>query len=79
MKGQFVMTKKDTATLDQILEARDQTLMVSELARLMGVHSDTIRRWERKGHLKSQRHPVNNYRMFKVNDLKGNLGNGENK
>lgn len=37
---------------------------VKEVADEVGVHRDTISRWEKKGKLKSFRNPMNGYRMF---------------
>jgi excisionase family DNA binding protein len=44
-------------------------LMVQEVARLLGVTPLTIRNWDAKGKLTAYRHPVNNYRMYKVEDV----------
>ncbi len=66
------MDKNPIATLAQILELKDQMLTVTEISELFGVHPETIRRWEKKGHLKCLRHPVNNYRLFNSATLKGN-------
>lgn len=44
-------------------------LMVQEVARLLGVTPLTIRNWDSKGKLAAYRHPVNNYRMYKVEDV----------
>ena len=44
-------------------------LMVQEVARLLGVTALTIRNWDSKGKLTAYRHPINNYRMYKVEDV----------
>lgn len=44
-------------------------LMVQEVARLLGVTPLTIRNWDAKGKLVAYRNPVNNYRMYKVEDV----------
>jgi len=43
--------------------------MVQEVARLLGVTPLTIRNWDSKGKLVAYRNPVNNYRMYKVEDI----------
>lgn len=42
---------------------------VKEAAELLGVSPNTIRAWGASGKLIEHRHPVNNYRLFKVKDL----------
>ena len=71
------MDMKHTATLDQLAALQAEMLTVGELAHRLGVHPDTVRRWERKGYLKSLRHPMNNYRLFLEKELKEEHGNGE--
>ena len=44
-------------------------LMVQEVARLLGVTPLTIRNWDARGKLVAYRNPVNNYRMYKVEDV----------
>lgn len=44
-------------------------LMVQEVAHLLGVTPLTIRNWDAKGKLTAYRHPINNYRMYKVEDV----------
>ena len=38
---------------------------ISQAAKLIGVSSETLRRWENTGKFPSQRHPINNYRVYK--------------
>ena len=44
-------------------------LTVREVARLMGVTPLTIRNWDQRGKLVAYRNPVNNYRLYKVEDV----------
>ena len=44
-------------------------LLVTEVARLLGVTPLTIRNWDSRGKLIAYRNPVNNYRMYKVEDV----------
>ncbi len=46
-----------------------QYLTVKEIAKLFGVTPLTIRNWDKKGSLIAYRNPVNNYRMYKVEDV----------
>jgi DNA (cytosine-5)-methyltransferase 1 len=44
-------------------------LSVKEVASLLGVTPLTVRNWDAKGKLVAYRNPVNNYRMYKVEDV----------
>jgi len=44
-------------------------LTVKEVARLLGVTPLTVRNWDQKGKLAAHRHPMNNYRLYKVEDV----------
>jgi excisionase family DNA binding protein len=44
-------------------------LTVKEVAKLMGVTPLTIRNWDQKGRLSAYRNPVNNYRLYKIEDV----------
>jgi len=39
-------------------------------AKLFGVSIQTIRRWDKLSKLKAIRHPMNNYRLYRLIDLK---------
>lgn len=43
--------------------------MVQEVARLMGVTPLTVRNWDARGKLVAYRNPINNYRMYKIEDV----------
>jgi DNA (cytosine-5)-methyltransferase 1 len=44
-------------------------LTVSEAAHYLGVSPSTLRNWDRNGKLRSARHPMNRYRLYKREDL----------
>jgi excisionase family DNA binding protein len=44
-------------------------LTVKEVARLFGVTPLTVRNWDQRGRLVAYRNPVNNYRLYKVEDV----------
>jgi len=44
-------------------------LTVAEVAKIIGVTPLTVRNWDKKGHLVAYRNPVNNYRLYDVNDI----------
>ena len=45
-------------------------ITVKEAANLFGVTVQTIRRWDKLGKLKAVRHPMNNYRLYRLIELK---------
>ena len=44
-------------------------MTVKEVARILGVTPLTVRNWDMKGKLVAYRNPVNNYRLYKVEDV----------
>lgn len=47
----------------------DEYLQITEAAELLGVCANTLRNWGRTGKIAEHRHPINNYRLYKVSDL----------
>ncbi len=47
----------------------DDYVRIAEAAEYLGVCRNTLRNWGRTGRIPEHRHPVNNYRLFKVSDL----------
>ncbi|WP_286760648.1 DNA (cytosine-5-)-methyltransferase [Salegentibacter sp. UBA1130] len=43
---------------------------ISEVADLLGVSKETLRRWDNNDKLKATRHPINNYRVYSKEQLK---------
>lgn len=52
-------------------------LRISEAAEYLGVSPNTLRNWERAGKIVAHRHPVNDYRLFKREDLDAVLKKAE--
>lgn len=44
-------------------------LTIKDAAEFLGVSKMTLRRWDNAGKLKSKRHPMNNYRIYKKSSL----------
>jgi excisionase family DNA binding protein len=44
-------------------------LTVAEAAEYLGVSPATLRNWDRSGKLKASRHPLNDYRLYRREDL----------
>lgn len=42
---------------------------IKQAAKILGVTPLTLRNWDRSGKLKPYRHPVNNYRIYKAQEL----------
>ena len=42
---------------------------VKEAAALLGISPNTVRAWGAQGKITEYRHPANNYRLFKVDEL----------
>ena len=51
----------------------DEYLQITEAAELLGVCCNTLRNWGRTGKIPEYRHPVNNYRLYKKEDLQSLL------
>ncbi|KKW02724.1 MAG: hypothetical protein UY36_C0003G0016 [Parcubacteria group bacterium GW2011_GWA1_49_11] len=48
-------------------------LTVNDVARLLGVTPLTVRNWDQKGKLRAYRNPVNNYRLYKIEEVEALL------
>jgi excisionase family DNA binding protein len=44
-------------------------LKVKEVAEMLDVTPLTLRNWDKSGRLKAYRHPINNYRIYKPEDI----------
>ena len=45
-------------------------ISIKEAAEILGVSKLTLRNWDRDGKLFAMRHPINNYRVFHIDDIK---------
>lgn len=48
-------------------------LTIKEASEVLGVNPMTLRRWDNSGKLKSYRHPLNKYRLYKREELENLL------
>ncbi|HEY4490278.1 MAG TPA: helix-turn-helix domain-containing protein [Candidatus Paceibacterota bacterium] len=44
-------------------------ITIKEAAYILGVSPLTLRNWDKNGKFKAQRHPMNNYRVYRREDL----------
>ena len=52
-----------------LMPAKNEFLTVKQTAEVLGVSPNTVRTWGGSGKLPEYRHPLNNYRLFKVKDV----------
>lgn len=45
-------------------------LTIKEVAKILGVTPQTLRNWDKSGKLKPYRNPINNYRVYKPEQIK---------
>ena len=55
----------------------DHYLQINEAAEFLGVCQNTLRNWGRTGKIKEYRHPVNNYRLYRQDDLEALLDSAQ--
>lgn len=44
-------------------------LTIKEVAKILGVTPLTLRNWDKKGKLRAYRNPINNYRVYKPEEI----------
>ena len=44
-------------------------ITIKQASGILGVSTLTLRNWDKSGKLKALRHPMNNYRVYKMEDL----------
>ena len=47
----------------------NQYVTIKEASGILGVSPLTLRNWDKNGKLKALRHPMNNYRVYRIEDL----------
>lgn len=48
-------------------------ITIKQAAKILGVSSLTLRNWDNSGKFPAGRHPISNYRVYKVSDLEALL------
>lgn len=60
-------------TSQQVLQRNtmrlNEYMLIKEAAAYLGVTGNTLRNWEQAGKIKTIRHPLNKYRLYKKEDL----------
>ena len=49
-------------------------ITIKQASKILGVSPLTLRNWDNNGKLKAHRHPMNNYRVYKIEDLEKVIG-----
>ena len=44
-------------------------ITIKQASKILNVSPLTLRNWDKNGKLKAHRHPMNNYRVYKIEDL----------
>ena len=44
-------------------------ITIKQASKILGVSPLTLRNWDKNGKLKAHRHPMNNYRVYNIEDL----------
>lgn len=47
----------------------DKYVTIKQAAEILGVTPLTLRNWDKSGRFPARRHPMNNYRVYKLDDL----------
>jgi len=47
----------------------NQYITIKDVAKILGVTKMTLRNWDASGKLVAHRHPFNNYRVYKIEDI----------
>lgn len=51
------------------MNSREIYFSIKEAAEILGVSPLTLRNWDKSGKFQAQRHPMNNYRVYKLSSL----------
>jgi len=52
------------------MSEREIYFSIKEAAEILGVSPLTLRNWDKSGKFKANRHPMNNYRVYKLSSIK---------
>ena len=59
-------------------DERSRFITIKVAAKMLGVSALTLRNWDKKKKLAAFRHPINNYRVYKLEDIQEFLNKIEN-
>lgn len=48
----------------------EEFIKIQEASKILGVSKLTLRNWDKSGKLTAFRHPINNYRVYNLEDVK---------
>jgi excisionase family DNA binding protein len=51
------------------MDTKEIYFSIKEAAEILGVSPLTLRNWDKSGKFKAHRHPMNNYRVYKLSSL----------
>lgn len=60
------------------MEKREIYFSIKEAAEILGVSTLTLRNWDKSGKFRPQRHPMNNYRVYKLSAIEKIVDDIEN-
>ena len=47
----------------------NEYIKIKQASQILGVSALTLRNWDKSGKLKALRHPMNNYRVYRIEDI----------
>jgi len=53
------------------MDSLNDYMTIRDASNMLGVCQATLRRWDKLGKLKAVRHPINGYRLYKKDEIKG--------
>lgn len=63
------IVKKLPCGYDRMTHMAKLYITIKQAAKILEVTPLTLRNWDKNGKLKAHRHPMNNYRVYKIEDL----------
>lgn len=61
--------KKKQAKPKKVKEDMNKLITVKKAAEILQVNPETLRRWDNQGKLEAKRHPMNQYRVYKLKEV----------
>jgi len=63
------INKEYKTFINKNMKISKKYLTIKEVAKILGVTPLTLRNWDKKGKLKAYRNPINNYRVYKPEEI----------